>query len=326
MTDAELSSARLEIDDPLALPNLSLERPPGDDPPEIVGEYHLPQGHDLLWCCHCQSHSHRNGFAVTNSTGQQYLLGSECGPKHYGFAFEFAARDHKAKVKRKGVLDRLRAIVATAPAVKATIQEILTSEGLRVIDAKRRELHGASSSAFHALATSVKTEMPLYEMVQVRDIAAEQRRDEQLPDDETGPPIYRWERMSVGNVAGAGLLRHSYYCRDQLLGLSGAMDRVVAIHNEFTDRFDIKELTKVVREAEGAWAAAQAAIEEAELADAFFTGGNLNRLERWSRDSSRYFTMLAEGSNLVVDTKGKRITIAPLHRTTLPRLPRMKVD
>jgi hypothetical protein len=326
LSDDELSSARLEIDDPLSLPNLSLERPPADNPPEIVGEYHLPQGHDLVWCCHCQSHSHRNGFAVTNSTGQQYLLGSECGPKHYGFAFEFAARDHKAKVKRKGILDRLKAIVATAPAVKASIQEILTSEGLQLLDAKRHELWRASSNAFSALATSVKTEMPLYEMVRVRDLAAEQRRDDQLPDDEIGAPIYRHERMSLGNVAGAGLVRHSYYCRDRLLGLSGAIDRVIAIHDEITDRFSIKELTKAVREAEDAWQTAKAAIEEAELADAFFTGGNLNRLERWSR-GNRYFTLIAEDPNLVaMDSTGKRVTITPLSRTALPRLPTMKVD
>jgi hypothetical protein len=324
MSDVELSAARLEIDDPLSLPNLSLDRPSPDLTPEIVGEYHLPSSHDLVWCCHCQSHSHRNGFAVANSTGHHYLLGSECGPKHYGLSFVFAARDHKQKVKRKGILDRMRAIWASAPAVKATIAEVLHSEGLRLIDQKREELRRASDSAFSALSISVKTEMPLYETVSVRDVAAEQRRDEQLPEDQTGGPIYRSERMSLGRVSGAALLRESGDCRDLLVVLRRQIEAVEAFRKEVTDAYSIPQLMKAVRTAEEAWQAAQDAIDEAQVADAFFSGGNLNRLERWSADN-RYFKLIADGENLIVsDAQSRQTTILPLPRISLPKLPRFR--
>jgi hypothetical protein len=326
MSDEQLSSARLEIDDPLSLPNLSLERPPADLPPEIVGEYHLPGSHDLVWCCHCQSHSHRNGFAVTNSTGTNYLLGSECGPKHYGFTFAYAARDHKAKVKRKGILDRMKAIWAAAPEVQAAITELLHSDGLRLIDQKREELRRASDEAFSALATSVKTGMPLHETVSIRDLAAEQRRDANLPDDRVGPPIFRRERMSLGQVSGAALLRTSGDCRDLLLVLRGKIEAVVAFRKEVTDAYSIPQLMKAVRAAEQAWAEAQKGITEAEFADAFFTEGNLNRLERWSA-SNRYFKLSSDGKRLVVTTeRSSPKTILALPEISLSPLPRMKAE
>ena len=285
MSDAELSEARLEIDEPLSIPNLCLEKPPPDLPPEIVGEYHLAAGNEFIWCCHCQGHHHLNGFVITNATGRHYLLGSDCGPKHYYLSFKLARRHHKEKVRRRGVLDRLNAIVATAPVVRATIREVLHSEGLRLLGQKQAELKQASESAFSSLATSVATGMPLNEFVSVRDIAAEQQRDAQLPGDKTGPPIYRMEPHSLGRVAGTALLRERGDCRDELLALQGAIDRVLALHREITDNFSVRALTKAVREAEAAWQAGQDAINEVEFANAFFLDGNLNRLERWSAEN-----------------------------------------
>lgn len=326
LTDQELYGARLEIDDPMAMPNLCMERPPADLPPEIVGEYHLPPGTDFIWCCHCQGHHHRNGFVITNLTQKHYLLGSECGPKHYDLSFKLAAREHKAKVKRKGVLERMKAIWANGPVVRATIHDVLRSEGLRLIDFKRDELRRASGSAFSALATSVRSGMPLYETISVRDVAAEQRRDEKLRGSETGPRIYSQERMSLGQVAGAAIFRESGDCRDHLLLLRAKIEAVEAFSREVTDAYSIPALTKAVRAAEEAWQAAQDAIVDAEFADAFFLEGNLNRLERWSA-ANRYFRLVADGDRLLISGEGSRqTTILPLPSIKLPRLPRLKAD
>jgi len=322
LSDAELSAARLEIDDPLSMPNLCRDKPPADLAPEIVGEYHLPTGTDFIWCCHCQGHHHLNGFVITNETGRHYLLGSDCGPKHYDLSFKLARRTHQLKVRRRGVLDRLNAIVAMAPVVKATIQEILHSEELRLVNAKREELRRASESAYSSLATAVMTGMPLQEFVRVRDVAAEQTRDARLPGDETGPPIYTMEPHSLGRVAGGGMLRDRGDCRDHLLALKGSIERVLAIHRDVTDNFNIHALTNAVRETEGAWDAARDAITEVEFADAFFTEGNLNRLERWSADN-RYFKLFGDGQRLIVmNQAGKQTIIEPLAPVTLAKLPR----
>lgn len=326
LSDEQLSATRLQIDDPLATPRLSLEKPCADLTPKIVGEYHLAKDNPRLWCCHCQGHRHHNGFVITNSGGANYLIGSKCGPDHYGLSFKFAEKEHKAKVKRKGVLDRLKSICATADQLKATIHEILHSDGLRLIDQKREELQRASDSAFSALAVSVRTESLLYEMVRVRDLERERRRDEQLPPNESGPPIHRDERMPIGRVAGTAILKDTGDTRDVLLALRGALDRAQALGKVETDNQKITVLMSAVRTAEEAYEAAQASIIEAEGAPAFFSADNLARLERWSA-SNRYYRFARQAADLAVTNQHmKRVLIRPLPPIKIPRLPAMKGD
>jgi hypothetical protein len=306
------------------MPRLSLEKPSADLTPSIVGEYHLSKDHPRLWCCHCQGHRHHNGFVITNEGGFNYLIGSKCGPDYYGLSFSFAQRDHKAKVQRKGVLERLAAICAAADAVNASIREILHSDGLRLVDQKREELRRASDSAFSALAVSVRTGSMLYEIVQVRDLEAERRRDEQLSPDKSGPPIYRDERMPIGRVAGTAILREKDDCRDHLLSLRAAIEAVVRMRNADTNKQSLQALTKAVRVAEQASDAAQEFIIEAESAPAFFSAENLERLERWTAEN-RYYRLTRDGSDLLVknrDTAERRIGRLPPIR--LARLPSMK--
>jgi len=325
LSDEQLSVARLQIDDPLATHHLCLEKPSADLTPAIVGEYHLSKDHPRLWCCHCQGHRHHNGFVITNESGSSYLIGSRCGPDHYGLSFSLAEREHKAKVRRKGVLERLNSICANASAVSATIREILHSEALRLVDQKREELRQASDSAFNALSVSVRTESALYEIVQVRDLEAERRRDEQLPPDKSGPPLYRDERMAIGRVAGVAVLRDTGDCRDHLLALRAAIETVVRLRNQNTNSHPIQTLTKAVRAAEEAWDAAQESIIEAENAPAFFGPENLNRLERWSAEN-RYYRLTREGQNLLVKNRdSKERLVGALPTISLPRLPSMRV-
>lgn len=326
LSDEQLSATRLEIDDPLAMPRLSHEKPCAELTPEIVGEYHLAKDSPRLWCCHCQGHRHHNGFVLTNSGGANYLIGSKCGPDHYGLSFKFAEREHRAKVKRKGVLDRLKGICATAESLKSTIHEILHSEGLKLIDQKRGELLRASDSAFSALATSVRTESLLHEIVQVRDLERERRRDEHLPPNVSGPPLYREDRMAIGRVAGTAILRETDDCRAKLLTFRRALERAQALGKGMTDDHPIKVLMNAVRATEEAYEAAQASIIEAEGAPAFFSADNLARLERWSA-SNRHYRLARERADLAVTSQHKkRVLIRPLAPIKLPRLPAMKVD
>lgn len=326
LTDEELSAARLQIDDPLATPRLSLEKPSADLTPAIVGEYHLSKDHPRLWCCHCQGHRHHNGFVITNEGGANYLIGSKCGPDHYGLSFSFAQREHKAKVQRKGVLERLAAICAAADTVNASIREILHSNGLRIVDQKREELRRASASAFSALAVSVRTGSMLYETVEVRDLEGERRRDEQLPPDKSGPPLYRDERMPIGRVVGTAVLRDKDDCRDHILSLRAAIEAVVRLRNADTNKQSLQTLTKAVKVAEQAWDAAQESIIEAENAPAFFSADNLERLERWSAEN-RYYRLTRDNRNLLVKNRdSNERLVEALPPISLSRLPSMKAE
>lgn len=317
LTDDQLANARLEIDDPLAIPSLSKDRPSADLTPEIVGEYHLTGDHDAIWCCHCQAHRHRNGFIVTNATGANHLIGSTCGPKHYGLSFNFARTQHRTLTRRKAILERLRSICAAADTTLTAIAGALASDGLRQIDLKRAEIRKASEQIFTLLSTFIQNGSPLQEMIQVRDLDAERRRDENLPEGKSGPPIFIQQPRSLGIVAGAGLLRRRD-CRDSLLALRAAVETVRDMGKAATDNYSLQALTKAVKAAEDAWDDANRAIAEAEAAPRFFSAENLDRLERWS-SAYNTFSLRADGSSLVITDKGIT-SIAPLAAVSVGRI------
>jgi hypothetical protein len=323
LTDDQLADARLEIDDPLAFANLTNDRPSADLTPEIVGEYHLPSDHDAIWCCHCQAHRHRNGFVITNSTSFNHLIGSTCGPNHYGLSFSFARTQHRTLTRRKAILERLRNICAVADLTFVAVGNVLASDGLRRIDLKRAEIKKASEQVAMLLATAIQNSSPLQEMIQVRDLEAERRRDENLPEGKSGGPIYTQQPRSLGTVSGAGLLRRRD-CRDILLSLREAVRAVRDLGKGATDGCTLHALTKAVKSAEDTWAEANEAISSAKRAPNFFSADNLSRLERWS-DIYNTFSLRAEGTSLIVTDKSIT-TIAPLDVIVLDRIPQMKPE
>ncbi len=323
LSDEQLATAQLEVPDPCTLPDLSRERPNADLTPEIIGEYHLANDVEPIWCCHCQASRHRNGFVITNGTGKHFLLGSTCGPEHYGLSFAFARRQHSDLAKRKGVLARLNAILATAHDLKRACHSILHSEGLRAVDAKRAELRRASEQVASLLATAVQNGSALDEMVKVRDFEAERRRDERSSSGKQDGPIYTQERRSLGSVAGSGLVRTKGDCRDCLIALRDAVDHLFAFRATDTNKHALQTLTKAVRAAEEAWARAESAVTEAEAAPFFFSADNLSRLSRWSVAHKTFDLIADEGRLVVIDRQGRRTTIGPLGLISLPPFPRL---
>lgn len=323
LTDKQLADARLEIDDPELLPNLSKDRPDAQLEPQIIGEYHLGRGHEPIWCCHCQAHRHWNGFVVSNATQKNYLIGSTCGPKHYGLSFSLARNQHQTLSRRKAVLERFRNICITSDITLASIAVLQNSDGLRRIDLKRAEFIRASEQVANAISTSIQNGSPLYENVEVRDFDAERRRDANLRVGKSGDPIYSQQRRPLGMVAGPGLFRRPD-CRDNLLALKEAVKLIRNINRTDTDGYSLQSLAKAVKVAEDAWENTNKALDEAEGATRFFSPDNLNRLERWSDTFSR-FSLRADGNSLwVID--GKSTLVAPLDDISLSRIPPMKPE
>lgn len=317
LTDEQLLSASLLIEDPMAVDRLCRDRPDQELEPAIVGEYHLPTSDPAVWCCHCQGHRHWNGFVVENSTEYRYLIGSHCGPKHYELNFAQAKNRHSDLVHRKGALERIDRLVAIADTTHAACAANLHSEGLALIDRKRAELGRASSLALSLLSSSVQTDTPLSEMVSVRDLDAERRRDEGLPAGQSGPPIYTQQSRSLGMITGAGLVRRRD-CRDHLLALQAALRETVQLRRVSTEEVATSALVKAARSAEERWAEAEAAITEAEAAPMFFVRDNLARLERWAA-SHRNLDIRSDGSDLIVESQ----RIPPLDAIHLDRLPQL---
>lgn len=328
-TDEQLASAEFRFRDPLAVENLCRDRPNPELEPEILGDYDLtPPGGKAanpeapwIWCSHCQGARHWRGFVITNATGLRYLIGSRCGPLHYGATFTGAQNAFTDRSRRADLVRRLGRIAAAAEAVCAAADQILHSPELRRLDEKREELRRASPNAFVRLASSVQSGMPLQEVVKVRNFEAEAERDDREGLKQPGPPLYRDERQSLGHLDGSALLRTRGDCRDRLVALKAAIAAAVRLRNQGTDEVATNVLRKAVTSAEDALQAGLGAIGEAENAHAFFSARNMMRLERWA-GVHRDFSMIAEGGGLRIRTQheGTRL-VSALEPMRLPDLP-----
>jgi hypothetical protein len=86
----------------------------------------------------------------------------------------------------------------------------------------------------------VQNGTPLSEFVRVRDDAAEQRRDRNLPENrEPGPRIFTYEAQSLRLISGAALAHTGTGCRNCIVRLESAIadvERMAPWSNNFADR------------------------------------------------------------------------------------------
>ena len=321
MTDEQLRAAQLEIDDPMSLPNLRSGPPDQALTPEIVGEYHLADAELGVRCCHCPTkQKHQNGFAITNATGNVYLIGSTCGPTHYNLSFTQAKRQHSERVKRKNILTRIDLICACAQLIKDACSRILASDGLREVDLRRIALKRASGDAFFRLKAHVINGSPLTQSVRVRDYEAERQRDEFRDDDKPGEPIFKMEPRSLGSISGDEILKENGDCRDNVMALKRAIEAVELLARD-TNTCSLTALTNAARAVESAYSSAQSAIVSAEAAPSFFGQDNISRLAAWSADYRDFRFLFGQDGLIVDDKKEGRLLINQIPPFRLERLP-----
>ncbi|WP_066775031.1 hypothetical protein [Sphingomonas sp. CCH5-D11] len=318
LTDAELATAVLDIEDPLAIENLSRTRPDASLQPSIIGEYHRPTTEQAIWCCHCQTHRHWNGFVVENETGNRYVIGSHCGPKHYELSFASARRQHTDLKQRQGLSRRLADILLVDAELLDSITHVLQSEGLRRIDAARAAIKKAAGDMFFRLQPIAVRGATLTESVRVRDYAAEARRPSSDKRDES--PIYSFENRSIGTLEGAGLLIENGDCRDELLALRQALIEARKAHTRGTDSITTTDLQKIVKRCDEAHSRAEHAIALARRAPAFFSNENVSRLERWSEQFDAFRVQRTDVGFDVALSRGTAVRIVALEALELPHL------
>lgn len=322
LSDAELATAVLDIEDPLVIENLSRARPDATLQPVIIGEYHRPTSEQAIWCCHCQANRHWNGFVVENKTGNRYVIGSHCGPKHYELSFASARRQHTDLKQRQGLGRRLADIVRVDAELLDSIARVLQSEGLRRIDQARSAIKKAAGDMFFRLQPMAARGAALTESVRVRDYAAEARRPTSGKGDES--PIYTFENQRIGPLEGAGLLIEHGDCRDELLALRQAVVEARKAHAGGTDSITTTDLQKIVKRCEEAHSRAEQAIALARRAPSFFSDENLSRLERWSEQFEAFRIQRTDIGFGVVLSRGSPVRIAALEAVELPYLTQMR--
>ena len=328
-TDEQLASVDLKVHDPMAVENLSSAKPDPYLTPEILGEYDItpaggraanPDG-PWVWCSHCQAARHWRGFVITNATNARHLIGSTCGPVHYGVTFAGARNAYTERARRKSLLHQVARYCASAAAMCEASEQLLKGEELKALDRKREELRKAAPDAFLRLATYASNDSELDEQLQVRDFAAEQRRDERVNSKSKGPAIFKELRRGIGRVQGKALLRTADDVREWLLRTKNAVLAIERLRDLGTDELKTKQLADAVRSVDRAIETASARIEECRHAHEFFSEANLLRLERWSASHSG-FRLSADGDKLrVADRRAGRSEVEPLRPLLLASIP-----
>lgn len=325
--DATLIGALLRVTDPYAAAGYVRARPNELATPVIVAEYGLtpPGGKKanpdalMVWCAKCQEENHWLGLVI--SVGDNaHSIGHECAAKHYGATFAGVRRDFNERRKRQRLLTRLTELLVNEAPLSSAIQSILNSDGLALIDKKRNEIKSAAPNAFLSLQGAVMSGGGLDEYVQVRDIAAEQRRDEHR--DKSGDPINTQERRALGSLAGASLIRERDDARARLVKLKAAIAQALAIAKRDTTSVTTAEMTRIIVALDNAHRDAASAIADAERAHEFFSEANGQRLHRWAAHRSG-FAIKWHPTKLEFDDRKKGTSsVAAMTRLTFPELPK----
>lgn len=318
LTDGQLASAILEIDDPMTVERLALERPDPDLLPEILFEFHRPSMSERVWCCHCQARRPRNGFVIENETGNRYLIGSTCGPKYYELSFAQAQRQHEELKQRRGLRVRIDAIVASTKATLAVIDSIFHSDGLRAVDAVRSKLAKHGGDAYYRLGSIASRGGALTRATRVRDYAAEAGRPASSEDD---GPIYTYQDIPLGPLAGTALLIPSGDVRDRLLELKSVLQEIGKVYREDTDGLSTTAFQRLVRRAEEARERASEGIVATRAAPEFFEDVHLRRLVHWAEPFTSFDLMARDGGLEILLPSRPPYLLARLGSIDIPDLP-----
>lgn len=310
ISDKELLERQFRYDDPEGITGLCRERPDGSLEPEIVGYYQLrPNGGRVanpdaayIWCCHCQKPTHWNGRVLRDSSARIYIIGADCGRKHYGDKFVAIDRAFDEQLARQKLLGRWARIELLRDRMLSEIDTVLQDSAWRSVDLKRQELHRAKPDLVFRLSSMIRRGGSLIIREQVRDFAEEQRRQrsyeratthyKSLPKSEQAQmrrdglapqhddsPIYRTHEENLGLVRGKYAVIDDGDVRSRAIRLRDILakilpvDRLQNMRNTQLRRTltDIREVSEGLREA----------FKENAAAWRFFEPTNLDAIERW---------------------------------------------
>jgi hypothetical protein len=312
LSDEELRIAEFRFEDPeRSIAHLNRDRPDPSADPTIIGYYsERPRGGraanpdaPYVWCCHCQRPTHWDGFVVRDGTGQTFIIGNECGRRHYGASFEVVERRFNEERVRKAVLTQWSRMAARAAELERALEGLAVDPYLALHDLKQRELQDASPGAFIRLRNAVQRgALELHE--QVRDYEQEAQRAERYrkaraafralpakerkrlewdglaPEEDTTPIIHSVSR-NLGHVVGTSLLGLSDV-RDAATRVQDCLRYFRGADRQGTDAQDTRTLIRLRKNlAESADLLRQCLIANS-FCQLFFERDNLDRLTTWS--------------------------------------------
>lgn len=271
LSDEELLGREFTTADPGSIEGLSTDPPSVDQPLLFLMEYHLGADEAQVRCCACERKTeHSNGFVV-EAGSHRHLIGSSCGPKHFGLKFGQGRSELKSAVKRQRQLRRALALKKRREALLNYSPSVAT---LNAIVAVQDELKGQAPKLYRELKRLVDRGEPFSTVEKQRDFERERRTG-------SDGPLYEYVRASLGQVRGRGLLSAQTLSRafeERRRSLAVLFNALGGNTNDVEDR-KLGALLDAVEAANTKAATAAAALNSA---GEFFAPDNLHRLQTWA--------------------------------------------
>jgi hypothetical protein len=233
---------------------------------------------------------------------------------------KLAANDFDARKARALVLRDRRALLPVLPAVRAALEAWNQSPGVAAIMTWRNALRSVADGFAADLAEAAALSPPAMMIErQVRDLAAEERRDRRYSGKRDADPIYRIEYQVLAKIAGAalyagpnpnariGVLIDKLDCAFRVLRLPSddqtTKDLRAAIHQ-------LREVTDGARELASIYAGAERALED----------GALDQIVAWYNHPGRAHRFLTGKGGL--ERQGRQLVLRVIydaaHRIQVP--------
>lgn len=319
LTDSQLLSQRLLFTAHDQLPAICPDKPDQDLSPIVIGKIELPKSEDQLRCRHCKT-PFREGFLVTNSTGLNYVIGSNCGPKYYNSdEFRLSKGRLTAEIDRQKALRSLQAIVAAAGPVEAWIATATQSDAYQGFLKNRRELVRLGGDPILRLKQITKSGAPLTELVKLKkraDTSKKKASNSSKPD---------WHNAPIGQLRGGAMVDDTTE-----LGLAGRACREAfklarAALEAPSGTLSPSEMSKVIRAAQTAYDRLKEVAEQIGSAHHFFTHQNLSRVERWSRQF-QFFSIGLTENGFLIRTDSRSHSFDAIEKCVLPKVPTFRLE
>jgi hypothetical protein len=298
------------VADPSGIRGLLQTRPDAEQHPVVAGRYDVtpkggrksnPDG-PWLWCSHCQAHKHWIGIVVVDDAGHFYLIGQDCGERHYGAdRFRLATRRFNDIEYALDLDRRLGSIAAAAQSLSDEARDLLSCDALASLEQKRNEVAAACPMASQRLTTYARSGLSLTAHERARGLK--------------GTNVMS---VDLGAVEGPALLFSDV--RAKCADMSDAVQAIVEFADDYQALSNV-EKKRLVGAVDLAAGGLLGAVAECAQASRFFSRRNYRRLERWAVPLNRFFSIHHEEDALVfVDAALGAREVRPLQAGGFPSM------
>lgn len=332
LSDQDLRHRVFTISNPEELPDLVPNIPQSDIVPEIEYAYDVTprkngSRRELVFCAHCGYPTHFRGYVVKYGACR-CLIGKDCGSKLYGADFHSQERGFSEERRRQLNLVRLDQAIKAFPNLLRSLAEIVIDPSTEIFDQTRSVFRTKLPNLWSRLSAFSDGLSDLTVMEEVRDYAAEQRRDERSgadensdTQDEQSEPIYTFMSRSIGPLHGAAFCQHDL--RSAVTTFREAHER---LKNEFyrlqridTNTLSTRQISNLINSTDADVTKLLKYERPMSVVTSFFGPENLGRIAEWANQSPVVQGQYeARGPSLWLVSSGSSVGIVILHGYSPP--------